>query len=465
MHKKSDFLCLILLSLILGFFAGFIKISSPDIFWHIKVGSFINNQSFFPKINSFSWCFNNHCWYSTYWFFSKLIALIFERGGYTALSVFKIILTSTIAVLFSISLYRRNNSIVVSLLLLITFVDISLFRLILRPHLVTFLGMTILLYNEKKIFTCNLPKKDLINLCIIFTLWANLHSGVIFGLLMVTISLFAGLIIIKQKLMLRSCYLLLFIIATFLNPNGPKYFLYLFDHLNMDQYIFIDELAPLTFKNNLRYLYLLSFLYIIPFFTEKNKKESLIYLLLILPINFYFLAKGKRFIPITVIFISLPWLYFKITVSEIFKVNKNLLLIIVSTIYLLSLHTIKINKNIEISSGIGLNYSLFPVRETKVLENNNIAKIFNSIGIGGFLMKESRIMPFIDGRIHAYPFSLYKEIYRSNYSKSQFMKFLNKWEFDAVLVDVKEYYISEKFFDNNWNIKFTKPFFLAIKDK
>ncbi|MEI8078887.1 MAG: hypothetical protein WCH61_04565, partial [bacterium] len=259
-----------------------------DTFWHLRIGEILWHGGGILSHNQFSWTFPEQAWRPTYWLFEAVLYPVFTLGGPVAWILAQALVLAlawgSLAGFLARRLDPGGRYPVGGLLLLVIFlaaINVSLFRFMFRPHVFTFLGLSLLIQLLER------WREDPANftpwwqLPLLFLLWANLHSGVVFGLAYFVIVLTSvawdalrrrGLAVRgirwwwREEPLLGRGLLLLLGAATvsLLNPTGPMFIAYVADHLRLDNVIQVEELAPLDVNQHAREAAVMGIFLILP---------------------------------------------------------------------------------------------------------------------------------------------------------------------------------------------------------
>lgn len=423
--------------------------NGSDYYWHVRIGKYIINNLKIPYTDLFSWYgeLNNLHWISHEWLYECLIygfRYIFGNIGsliYTFLSLFGI---STIIYLYNKKEFSKNTfyTIILALIGLLVFG----FKLLPRPHLLSYLFFTITLYFAYDLYKNPKSKKIYFSL-LISILWANFHGGSS-NLSYIIYLMFLGINIISVKYkiisnnklnkeqVLKYLYAIITsVIGIIINPHTFKMLLY--PYQNMGYKIMIDCIEEWQ--------------------GIKLNPEGIIYIVLILLLIFIFIRRLKikekislTNLLITVVFILLgiksikfmPYLYIFICfyIPSIFKKNKfyinpiviGIVLIVANIIFVFSYKEKKI-----ISDDI-INY----------LKDNKVERLYNAYDLGGYLIYKD-IKPFIDGRADMYIDTNFKDVCYIEQGRD--LELINKYDFDYYLV-YKDSYLNKYLHDNNYEL-------------
>lgn len=173
----------------------------PDFGWHLMSGMNIIAHGI-PKTDIFTFTASSYPWINHEWLNDTLIAYIYQRGGYASLA-----LIFSALWMLSIAIAGRNGNLLVLFLAVFSLLSFAG----IRPITWTVLFVAIL---ERTLESKNTKTKYFIP-CI-FLIWANLHGGFAFGLLLLTIHQLFFKSKIPWLLFAASA------LATLINPYGIR---------------------------------------------------------------------------------------------------------------------------------------------------------------------------------------------------------------------------------------------------
>ena len=117
-----------------------------DLWGHLKFGELIWQEKALPETNTFAYTAPDHPWFNHEWLTEVLFYLIYDAFDSTGLLVFKLLLGWTIvAVLFHIY-WRREKNIIPLFIILMLAIPVMAPGFLCRPHLLTFLFLSFLLF-------------------------------------------------------------------------------------------------------------------------------------------------------------------------------------------------------------------------------------------------------------------------------------------------------------------------------
>jgi hypothetical protein len=246
------YIYLLLFSYIVYLFMMPIRMGDTDMWYHLNGGRFFWENLSIPTTPFFSFIEPQQEWTNYYWGFQAIIFKIFDLAGYQGLAILRSVLgASTVLMLFTLFTKNRGEkNAVILFLLLAVFIIIYDGRVYqLRPHLFSYLFITIFLYILQY-------RPNLTPLLPILTIpWANIH-GVEWPVPALICGGYALPVVIKlvrnENTGLERPYL--YLVSIFLcapvfliNPYGWELFLAPFN-IDKDTYQYIGELTSLDDK-------------------------------------------------------------------------------------------------------------------------------------------------------------------------------------------------------------------------
>lgn len=231
-----DIAGLFCLSLFVGLVltAGKKALGDADTLWHIKSGSIMLERGALLTQDIFSHTAYGKPWTAHEWLAEIIMAALHKIGGLPAVVIFFFLLVAfTFWLLFKIAnLYAGEW---ISFLTVLTAFLLSRIHLLARPHLFTWL------FGVSTLYLLSKGGRGLYFLPIITALWANLHGGVVLGLLLQGIFLVGHILergsmanffrqwkeVVhenKKSLLILLCSIL----AVGINPFGYQLFLFQF---------------------------------------------------------------------------------------------------------------------------------------------------------------------------------------------------------------------------------------------
>ncbi|MEO8209820.1 MAG: hypothetical protein ABI840_04635, partial [bacterium] len=176
-----------LFSVFIILFTTFKISGDDDIFWHLATGRHIVEAQDIPSTDIFGYVTQGQQWVNVEWGWGVLTFALYEIGGYAAISVLRTIIFLLIFFLLFLILRKFKISFTLIFMFFIILSFGIMDRLSARPHILSYLFLTLLLFiiTEYKYFNFNRDKsksKILFFIPLIFLIWANVHLGVMAGL-------------------------------------------------------------------------------------------------------------------------------------------------------------------------------------------------------------------------------------------------------------------------------------------
>jgi hypothetical protein len=244
---------------VLVFFASSYKVTGDDdFFWHLATGRYIVENGVVPNTDIFGFATQGVEWIPFEWGWDVLTYGLYNIAGYNTILVFRSIIFVLIFFLYFKLLRKfKVNSIVIWIVLFTLLVAI-MDRLSPRPHVLTYLFFTTIIYilTSFKYFDRERYIKKLYFLPLIFLLWGNIHMGVLAGGLFLFIFTVSEIIIYRYpskfssqevKPLSRDQLIKLLIISVvcalvlLLNPHGLSTYIYAYEHTKMKMLETVNE--------------------------------------------------------------------------------------------------------------------------------------------------------------------------------------------------------------------------------
>src|ERR1700758_1112450 len=202
--------------------AGNTLLNDPDTLWQVTLGQWILDHRAVPHEDVYSFTMRGEPWISTQWLAQVLLAKAYDWAGWTGPVVLAAAaIAATYALLARYLAARLSKS--VSLVFICGALGLSLPHLLARPHV---LAMPIMvLWIGGMIAAADKREAPSFWLLPSMVLWANLHGGFVFGLMMVgPIALDAVVSADRDARMMLALRWALFglaaLLASFCNPYG-----------------------------------------------------------------------------------------------------------------------------------------------------------------------------------------------------------------------------------------------------
>ena len=199
-----------------------------DTGYEMKTGQYILEHHVIPTTDIFSFSAHGAPWIAHYWLAGVIFYLINAAVGFTGLMV---VVSSLAVFTYWIVLktaWLKSKTRLLPLIILAPFSFLTYELWVPRPQIFSYLLTALLIFLLEK---WRISKNDrlLFILPLLFILWANVHSGVVLGLLILCI--YVGSIVIQngftnRKTIIFLATALVCFLAALINPNGINTLLY-----------------------------------------------------------------------------------------------------------------------------------------------------------------------------------------------------------------------------------------------
>jgi hypothetical protein len=193
------------------FFLVSIKNLDPDLGWHIKSGEFFANGGA-PLVEPFTYTASTFPFIDHEWLSNILVFFLYSIGGHTLLALI-------FAALWAISFFiiSRKANIPGPLILIATIATLPYAGIRWVTFCMLFLSLLLTFYHSKKYKYLIIP---------LLVIWVNFHGSFILGLAVFAYLSMYDFITNKKRalkqLMEPSVAFIAIILATFINPYGPR---------------------------------------------------------------------------------------------------------------------------------------------------------------------------------------------------------------------------------------------------
>ncbi|MCI0449154.1 MAG: hypothetical protein L0Y79_05115 [Chlorobi bacterium] len=421
--------------LVLVFFASSYKVTGDDdFFWHLATGRYIVENKTVPDKDVFGFVTQGVEWIAFEWGWDVLSYGLYNVGGYNLILIFRSLVFCLIFYIYFLLLKKFKLTSFVSILVLFTLLVSIMDRLSPRPHILTYLFFTLLLYIflSFKYIDRDTYFKKLYFLPLIFLLWSNIHMGVLAGGLLLFIFVISEtMIFYKPNLFsspeikpltstqLKTLFIISAICALMLlvNPHGLQTYIYAYSHTKMKMLKTVNEWqSPFASKLDFGFIitlykvFLFSGLIVLAY---AYKKKDLTFALVFIGFALYSVRAIRFTVDYEIImafFISVSINYF---ILRLFKKNFTVMnalrgnfLVVAIAVFIIYVITQIPSNNIYATLkyyrvfGWGINDEFIPVQLFDFMKQNNISGTpYNHFGTGGYLVwnfPEQR--NFIDSR-------------------------------------------------------------------
>jgi hypothetical protein len=391
-----------------------------DFFWHLAIGRWIVEHHRIPSHDPFSAGVPNQPWSPLEWLWDVCTYLLYSwTGSYYVLQFLPLCAALLIFTLVILLLKRLHLSPVIITVVWIIALGIISDRLTPRPHLMTLVGLAIVVFvyflfryvqSEKIFFLYYLPP--------LFLLWANTHPGVVSGLILLGSILTAETMMAMRKknfavigaaiqpldrrrLTNVAVVAVVSFVCTLANPRGVMLYADIYSHTQLKLLSVIKEwIPPFDISDSSGILILYKVFVVLGLLTlwySWKRKDFLQAFLLVVFVayslravrfvgDFAVVAATGISLGMQHLFTSVIPVLHNITVSR--GITLVLLVVILffawsianGTFYSTIFHYPK-------EFGLGFDSSYFPLKMIDFLRTNKITgKVFNDLDVGGLLL-------------------------------------------------------------------------------
>lgn len=407
---EKQFKTIIIILFLSFIFLSFLQpLADPDTPWHLKTGEYIYLHKTIPTSDPFSFANDTIPFYGKFILTQNWLSQVFFFLVYKIAGPFGIVMTGAIiftSLLVILWILIRHTGFYISLFITGGFALNVLNNFSgIRPQIFTFLFAALVIFLLEQ-YKKNYSLSYLYPFPFLMILWANMHGGFVYGILLMSIYIFSqGVNLYFHRNIIQTDKdpipwthfrrLLIFcgisVAVSFINPNTYKTFLYIFLTHSSSMYMHIDEyLSPLTLMTAKihpeivysfwAYLAVATALILI-FIKNRTLYPALLLLFAIIPAIF-----SIRYIPLFAIVTVATFSYVpfsrKTRVSVKTSVAINFLTIILLGVLILSSHPFKSKELFQINEN-----GCYAVRAAEFLSKNRIfGNIFCSYNKSGFLL-------------------------------------------------------------------------------
>jgi len=271
--------CIVFFIVFLVFVAKSSIVLDPDFGWHIRMGEYILTHGI-PAIDPFSYTMPSFPFIDHEWLTNIGMYSLFTYTGQTILIVMCSLL-ATLALFIPLRFKLTYLSILpltLSAITLLSFIGV-------RTQVITmfFVSLFVVLLNR------DVWKKYLWALPLLMVLWVNLHGGFAVGVGMV-LAYVVSTVVIRRKINIKDWSVLLTtVLATFVNPYGPRIWTEVFSQISDIHLRFsIAEWLPAFFFSNLAFwlFFAVSVFFVVRYFRTFPKEQLALYgVLLVMAIS------------------------------------------------------------------------------------------------------------------------------------------------------------------------------------
>ncbi|MBI3783643.1 MAG: hypothetical protein HY270_09590 [Deltaproteobacteria bacterium] len=165
------------------------RLDDSDTWWHLAAGRWIIEHGTVPRSDPFSFTVPDHAWTNVQWLFDAALYVVFRIGGSELVVVSTAIVFGSAFILLGVNL-RRQLGKVASAILLLWVVLIAQERFTVRPEMISFVLLQVLLWLLGT--AARDDGRRLWLLPVVMVLWANTHALFVIGALLIVCHLAAA---------------------------------------------------------------------------------------------------------------------------------------------------------------------------------------------------------------------------------------------------------------------------------
>ena len=391
-----------------------VPLVDPDIWWHLRTGQWIVEQTQVPTNDPFSAYGTGNHWVAYSWLFEVLVYGLFTKFGLMGIVAFTVLMSLLIALALHVALRRVELPFMVEVCLLATALGAMSKVISPRSWLFSILFFTVELFILFYVRRTN-KIASLLALPPLFALWANLHMQFIYGL--AVLGLFFVEVLLSQlpSLSLAAhrpnisldrifCIFVACLVATLITPYHFRLYIPIFEVIGQTgAFQLILELLPFFFRDLADWLAL--GLAIVAAFVLGWQRAWLPFPTLLLLMGTFLAFRARRdawVLVLAALFIirELGWF---VRTEPSFGLTK---LRVVCVIVLLSvtIYLIGLSRHISEPHLKSVVEKTFPVAAVKfVNEKNYDGPLYNHFNWGGYLIWAlPRLLVSMDGRMNVH---------------------------------------------------------------
>src|SRR2546427_648204 len=234
------------------------QLGDPGIGWHLAPGRYILATGSIPRHDIFSFTAAGHEWIPYYWLFETTAAFLVRLGGLPLYETACMLVYAFVPALVFRRMLRMGAGMAPAFLLTILAYLVLTSHSYARPHVLTYVLFALVLERLDDVQSGRRPARALWWLPPVAALWANVHGGFFAGLVLAAI--YAGVAMARHLLfgdaderrraIAFAAVLAAMLLATFLNPSGPRLHASILHHLGMQSTGYFIEFASPVFAPN-----------------------------------------------------------------------------------------------------------------------------------------------------------------------------------------------------------------------
>lgn len=158
------------------------QIVDPDLWWHITVGRWIIAHSDLPQVDHWTMFAYGQPWRAYSWLFEIIVAPLERLGGMPALWLFKLLIAVVLSITLGFVFSKLSKDYFVGVLLGVVSAAACFNHFTLRPQSIVWILFGYLILLANKVATGGLERATLVQIALVFCLWANIHITTLLGL-------------------------------------------------------------------------------------------------------------------------------------------------------------------------------------------------------------------------------------------------------------------------------------------
>lgn len=163
----------------------------PDMWWHLKTGSYIWQNGIPFHDPSFSFTAANHVWITHEWLTELLMIAVYQLGGLGGLSL---VFAAVVAVAFFLLFGASDGRPYVAGVATLWGMAAALPFFGTRPQMINILGGAVVIYIVEQVIHGRLHHRWIWSLPVLILVWVNMHGGFLLGLVIMGVYVAGGLL-------------------------------------------------------------------------------------------------------------------------------------------------------------------------------------------------------------------------------------------------------------------------------
>jgi hypothetical protein len=297
---RDIFFIFLFWSLLAGPLANW-PLADADIGWHIRTGEQILATRSLPRTDPFSSTMQDQPWFAWEWLYDILLGLMHQACGLNGVVWLCALVVATIFTLLLSQLLKLGTGLPLAILLMLLAEAASAIHLYARPHIVSWLFSLLwfVMLDRWQAWEpgepADLPRWIPWFFPVSISLWVNLHTGWLFGLILLGIYAVAALV---DSLRTRDAFAanhaahrartmfmawVASVVATLVNPYGWRLHVHIYRYLS-NRYLMnrIDEFKSPDFHSGLARCFAVILMLVLVAFVVRCKNLRLSYMLVVL---------------------------------------------------------------------------------------------------------------------------------------------------------------------------------------